>query len=142
MQGHIGERVGVLEVKGGRYFCRGSARKGDGFKILRGGKEAGGAVCASADERGFYLSSESKLRAGDEVRITTDTALKEALLKQERRREVRLFLRFVAGEPPKMRCGAFEMTGEPLARAEARRFPKKSSKPASKDGYAALFCGL
>ena len=118
VQGHIGERVGVLEVKGGRYFCRGSARKGDGFKILRGGKEAGGAVCASADERGFYLSSESKLRAGDEVRITTDTALKEALLKKERRREVRLFLRFVAGEPPKMRCGAFEMTGEPLARAE------------------------
>ena len=44
VQGHIGERVGVLEVKGGRYFCRGSARKGDGFKILRGGKEAGGAV--------------------------------------------------------------------------------------------------
>ena len=118
VQGHIGERVGVLEVKGGRYFCRGSARKGDGFKILRGGKEAGGAVCALADERGFYLSSESRLRAGDEVRITTDTALKEALLKKERRREVKLSLRFAAGEPPKMRCGAFEMTGEPLARAE------------------------
>ena len=118
VQGHIGERVGVLEVKGGRYYCRGSARKGDGFKILRGGKEAGGAVCVAADERGFYLSSESRLRAGDEVRITTDTALKEALLKKERRREVKLFLRFVAGEPPKMRCGAFEMTGEPLARAE------------------------
>ena len=118
VQGHIGERVGVLEVKGGRYYCRGSARKGDGFKILRGGKEAGGAVFASADERGFFLSSESKLRAGDEVRITTDTALKEALLRKERRREVRLFLRFVAGEPPKMRCGTFEMTDESLARAE------------------------
>ena len=119
VQGHIGERVGVLEVKGGRYFCRGSARKGDGFKILRGGKEAGGAVCVLADERGFYLSSESRLRAGDEVRITTDTALKETLLKKERRREVGLSLRFVAGEPPKMRCGSFEMTGdEPLAHAE------------------------
>ena len=119
VQGHIGEKVGVLEVKGGRYYCRGSARKGDGFKILRGGKEAGGAVCVLADERGFYLSSESRLRAGDEVRITTDTALKETLSKKERRREVALFLRFVAGEPPKMRCGDFEMTGgEPLARAE------------------------
>ena len=119
VQGHIGERVGVLEVKGGRYYCRGSARKGDGFKILRGGKEAGGAVCVLADERGFYLSSESRLRAGDEVRITTDTALKETLLKKERRREVGLSLRFVAGEPPKMRCGSFEMTGDdPLAHAE------------------------
>ena len=119
VQGHIGEKVGVLEVKGGRYFCRGSARKGDGFKILRGGKEAGGAVCVLADERGFYLSSESRLCAGDEVRITTDTALKETLLKKERRREVALSLRFVAGERPRMRCGSFEMTGdEPLAHAE------------------------
>ena len=119
VQGHIGERVGVLEVKGGRYFCRGSARKGDGFKILRGGKEAGGAVCVLADERGFYLSSESRLRAGDEVRITTDTALKETLSKKERRREIVLSLRFVAGEWPRMRCGSFEMTGgEPLAHAE------------------------
>ena len=42
VQGHIGERVGVLEVRGGRYLLpRGAARKGDGFKILRGGKEAG-----------------------------------------------------------------------------------------------------
>ncbi len=119
VQGHIGEKVGVLEVRGGRYYCRGSARKGDGFKILRGGKEAGGAVCVLADERGFYLSSESRLRAGDEVRITTDTALKETLLKKERRREVGLSLRFVAGERPRMHCGAFEMTGdEPLAHAE------------------------
>ena len=127
VQGHIGERVGVLEVKGGRYFCRGSARKGDGFKILRGGKEAGGAVCASADERGFYLSSESRLRAGDEVRITTDTALKEALLKKERRREVKLSLRFAAGEPPN------------LPVRSARRFPRKSSKPASKRRTRCLF---
>ena len=119
VQGHIGEKVGVLEVRGGRYYCRGSARKGDGFKILRGGKEAGGAVCVLADERGFYLSSESRLRAGDEVRITTDTALKETLSKKERRREVGLSLRFVAGERPRMRCGSFEMTGdEPLAHAE------------------------
>ena len=129
VQGHIGEKVGVLEVKGGRYYCRGSARKGDGFKILRGGKEAGGAVCVLADERGFYLSSESRLRAGDEVRITTDTALKETLSKKERRREVALFLRFVAGEPPKMRCGDFEMTGgEPLARAERAHLSEEELK--------------
>ena len=119
VQGHIGERVGVLEVKGGKYFCRGSARKGDGFKILRGGKEAGGAVCVRAEEEGFYLSSEHKLRAGDEVRITTDTALRERLLGGGKRRDVALSLRFMAGELPEMRCGRFIMTGEePLTAAE------------------------
>ena len=46
MQGHIGERVGtVARAQGKAYFVESgyAAQKGDGFKILRGGKEAGGA---------------------------------------------------------------------------------------------------
>ena len=119
VQGHIGERIGTLELKKGKYYCKGIARKGDGFKILRGGEEVGGATCTGEGEGGFYLSSEQKLRAGDEVRITTDTSLAERLLRQERRREVALSLRFVAGEKPQMHCEGYTLTGEePLQTAE------------------------
>ena len=119
VQGHIGERIGVLELKKGKYYCKGVAHKGDGFKILRSGEEVGGAVCTAEGEGGFYLSSESKLRAGDEVRITTDTTLSEKFRNRELRRGVMLSLRFVAGERPVISCEEYTLTGaEPLERAE------------------------
>ena len=69
IQGHIGERVGMLEgcKKGGRYvFVRSgfSPRDGDGFKVIRGGKEeAGGGVWRSvypAKKGGFFLPASAK----------------------------------------------------------------------------------
>ena len=119
VQGHIGERIGTLELKKGKYYCKGIARKGDGFKILRGGEEVGGATCTGEGEGGFYLSSEQKLRAGDEVRITTDTSLAETFRSRSLHRAIWLSLRFVAGEKPQMRCEGYTLTGEePLQTAE------------------------
>ena len=119
VQGHIGERMGTLELKKGKYYCRGIARKGDGFKILRGGEEVGGAVCTGEGEGGFYLSSEQRLRAGDEVRITTDTSLAETFRSRSLHRAIWLSLRFVAGEKPQMHCEGYTLTGEePLQTAE------------------------
>lgn len=116
VQGHIGERIGTLAVRGGRYFCKGKAQKGDGFKILRAGKEVGGALFAQASSDGFYVTSEIPLRTGDEVRMTTDASL---TVGAEKKREILLSLRFVAGDRPVVQCGDLIFTGElPLDRAQ------------------------
>ena len=76
VQGHIGERVGTLSRVNGKFFCASAfrAQKGDAFKILRAGREVGGALFAAEGKGGFFVSSAEKLSAGDEVRITTNTA--------------------------------------------------------------------
>lgn len=87
VQGHIGEKVGVVKVVNGKYYVETAfcAQTGDGFKILRGGEEVGGASFSSKDKRGFYLATKSKLKNGDGVFITTDTALNKKLLSTDRK---------------------------------------------------------
>lgn len=117
VQGHIGEKIGEISVRGGKYFCNGAARKGDGFKILRGGYEVGGAAFAAEGKGGFYLTSKQTLRAGDEVRITTDT--QTVFQDVVPPRDISLRLRFRAGQLPQAACGEFVYTGkEPLACAK------------------------
>lgn len=83
VQGHIGERVGVVKkVLGSRIFVSGSLNptKGDSFKILRAGREAGGAEYQG--EKGASavpLVYKGKIEVGDEVYITTDTRLNKEL---------------------------------------------------------------
>lgn len=86
VQGHIGEKVGVIKVVNGQYFveCREAFSVGDGFKILREGKEVGGGMFVKSVQRGFILSSRSRLRSGDGVFVTTDTSLNARLGSAER----------------------------------------------------------
>ena len=116
VQGHIGERVGFLTLEKGKYFCRSdfTAKSGDGFKILRKGEEVGGAVFEKSGAGGFYLSSNAKLSAGDEVRVTTDTA---AYAVAENKRSVEIEIQMKAGEFPLARCGAFCYTGDTPAQS-------------------------
>ena len=99
VQGHIGEKVGTVKVVNGRFFveCREKFRAGDGFKILRGGEEVGGAAFAGVDKRGFYISSKARLKNGDAVFVTTDTALNERLLGGERKKELSVSVRVAEG---------------------------------------------
>ncbi|MBP5242175.1 MAG: U32 family peptidase, partial [Clostridia bacterium] len=87
VQGHIGEKVGVIKVINGKYFVetREKFAVGDGFKILRGGEETGGGVFVKQEPRGFYLSSRDRLKNGDGVFITTDTAVNARLLSKTRK---------------------------------------------------------
>ena len=113
VQSHIGERAGEVSLVQGKYFCKSdyAAKKGDGFKILRGGKEIGGATFLSVGKGGFYLASSEKLRAGDEVRVTTDASLfKEGFPRRER--AVSVHVRIVAGEHISASCGEFTLMGE------------------------------
>ncbi len=119
VQGHIGERVGYMRDS---RFCASeyAACPGDGFKILREGREVGGALFRARERGGFTLSSSEKLRAGDEVRLTTEAAQKERLT-FDRRREICLRLRFVGGEPAQIVCG--DLSFEGAAPEAAQRAP-------------------
>lgn len=124
VQGHIGEDVGAVTVKKDGYFCGGafSARAGDGFKILRGKREVGGAAFLRSAAGGFYLSSSEKLLSGDRVCVTTDTASNEAALSVRRLRKIPLELTAFAGERPTVKCGDFSFAGD-FTCAAAERAP-------------------
>lgn len=102
VQGHIGEYIGVISVADGKYICKSNAHcgEGDGFKILRGGKELCGAAYLSQTKGGFYIKSNVRLKNGDKVFITTDAALNSRLLQKKRVKTVKLSARFYAGETP------------------------------------------
>ena len=106
MQGHIGERVGTVKVLSGKYYVEGTFRpvSGDAFKILRNGREAGGAAFVGSTERGFYISSSARLLNGDGVFVTTDTAVNQKVLSGEKRIPVSLTLRFCEGENAVAEC--------------------------------------
>ncbi|MBQ5927157.1 MAG: U32 family peptidase, partial [Clostridia bacterium] len=122
VQGHLGEKVGVVKVFNGKYTVESSykAIQGDAFKILRKGEEIGGAFYDKSDRKGFILSSKQKLYNGDDVFVTTDTALNQRLLSLERKIPVRIRLYFAEGERAK---ASFEnvcvYSDEPLATAKS-----------------------
>ncbi len=124
VQGHIGERIGTVALVHGSPFCRTSyiAGRGDGFKILRGGKEVGGAIAGEARPEGFFLNAALTLRTGDEVRLTTSVSSNEYALRPEKTRKILLSLRFVANEAPLIECGGFRYRGEDVL-AEAKSAP-------------------
>ncbi len=100
IQGHIGEKVGVVKVVNGKYFVESKFRptQGDAFKILRDGSEVGGAVLGKVENRGFVLLSKYRLKNGDGVFITTDNAVNQRVLQGERKRKISLSLYFTEGE--------------------------------------------
>ncbi|MBR7185888.1 MAG: U32 family peptidase [Clostridia bacterium] len=121
VQGHIGEEIGTISFRHGMPFCRTSyaAERGDGFKILRDGKEVGGAVFSEALEGGIVLSSKEKLKVGDAVRITTSQRSNTLALLPVKSRTVHVKLQFFGGEAPKAECEGMIYAGDtPLAVAE------------------------
>ena len=114
VQGHIGQDVGEVSHTRRGPFCKSAfvPEKGDGFKILRAGKEVGGAIASEKTEDGFYLVSSSKLSAGDRVCVTTSKASQSAALEGERKRAVKVELSFLAGEKPHARAEGFELVGD------------------------------
>ena len=114
VQGHIGEFVGNISVKDGKYFCKSDEKlqKGDSFKILRDGKEVGGAKFVDNVKGGFVLSSKTKLRAGDKVCITTDSAVNSKLLQYKREIPVFVSARFIKGEKAQITINGMNFEGD------------------------------
>lgn len=113
VQGHIGEYCGTVKVEGGKYVlhCRGEFSKGDGFKILRDGKEVCGATVESFVRGGVTLSAK-RLKNGDKAFITTDVSLNESLLSIKRLKKVEISAQFVAGKPASVTIDGIEITDQ------------------------------
>ena len=100
IQGHIGEKVGVVKVVAGKFIVETAQNflNGDAFKILRDGKEIGGAFFSKKENKGFSLTSKERLKNGDSVFITTDNSLNARLLNKQKQGEITLNIRFAVGE--------------------------------------------
>ncbi len=123
VQGHIGEKVGVVKVVNGNYFVESGfvARKGDAFKVLRSGKELGGAFFQKTEKRGFSIQSKTRLMNGDGVFVTTDSALNERLLQSKKLERIAITLSFEVGKQAVARYGEIEVySEEPLTAAQSR----------------------
>lgn len=131
VQGHIGEKLGTVKVVNGKYFVESSfrPRPGDAFKILRDGKELGGATFAKNEGRGFVVQSKVRLKNGDGVFITTDTALNARLSAKEKRVSLPVELYFREGERALMVCGDIRMqSDEPLPTASSQPLTEAALK--------------
>lgn len=119
VQGHIGEFVGVVKVVGGKYIC--SSKQcfiaGDGFKILRDGVEAGGASFGGKASNGFYLITKSRLKNGDKVFVTTDTALNFRLLSERKTIPVNISANFLVGKSVEISLNGEVFKGDKNLRA-------------------------
>ncbi len=121
VQGHLGEKVGVVKVINGKFYVESQFKpsQGDAFKILRDGKELGGATFFKQEGRAFIINSKTRLKNGDGVFITTDTALNGKLLSTEKRVKISVSLYFHEGESPVLECGDVRYTDEkPLQTAK------------------------
>ncbi|MBD5584240.1 MAG: U32 family peptidase [Clostridia bacterium] len=114
VQGHIGEYVGTIKVEKGNFICetRQKFTAGDGFKILRDGKEVGGASYLQTAKNGFVLSSKARLKNGDKVFITTDVEVNAELLSYKKLLPVAITADFSVGKPAKICINGFKVTGE------------------------------
>ena len=100
VQGHLGEKIGVVKVINGTYQVesRFQPQNGDAFKILREGTEVGGAIYAKQQRNGFIITSKARLKNGDSVFITTDTALNTRLVSGTKKTTWKLDVYFTEGE--------------------------------------------
>ena len=100
IQGHLGEKVGVVKVLNGKFFVESlfMPQQGDAFKILRDGREVGGASFSKLEKRGFSIFSKQRLKNGDSVFITTDTALNQRLLSTQISKTITIDLHFHENE--------------------------------------------
>ncbi len=131
VQGHLGEKVGVVKVVGGKYCVESvfKPRQGDAFKVLRDGKEIGGATYDKTVGKTFTLLSKTRLKNGDGVFITTDTAVNERVLQPKKSGKITVSLYFHEGEAPVLECGEIRFAGtQPLQSAKSRPLTEEELK--------------
>lgn len=124
VQGHLGEKVGVVKVENGQYLVESAfqPQAGDAFKILRDGKEVGGASFAKPQRRGFSIFTKTRLKNGDGVFLTTDTATAQRLLSVKRTRTISLSLHFHENERAIAECEGVRVFSE-VALSSAQNRP-------------------
>ncbi len=123
VQGHIGEKLGVVKVINGKYHVASGykPKNGDAFKILREGKEVGGALFLQSVGKSFVIGSKIRLKNGDGVFITTDTAVNERVLSFEKKGKISLRLSFIVGKEPMAEANGVCVVGDTILQAAQNR---------------------
>ena len=101
IQSHKGESVGRIEsVKKDAFKASGahSFIAGDGGKIIRDGKEIGSFIC----DKSLLLRFSGEAKAGDEIYLTTDSALEKALLEKKRTLPITVQAKLLVGAPAEL----------------------------------------
>ncbi len=113
VQGHIGEFAGIIKVENSKYICQSRLKfnKGDGFKVLRDGKEVGGGLFGNEVKGGFTVNTRDRLKNGDKVFITTDTALNESLRTKKAFIHVKIQATLISGQPASALIDGTEIIG-------------------------------
>ena len=123
VQGHIGEFVGVVKVENGKYFCDTKVKfsEGDFFKILRDGKEVGGAKYGGTAFSKPILTTNTRLKNGDKVFITTDAELNKNLLSKHRNIKIDLSAHFNVGQKAKITINGNEYFSDDILEPSINR---------------------
>ena len=134
VQGHIGEYLGAVSVESGKYIVHTfeACGEGDGFKILRGGKEVGGATFGGKIKGGFFINSAQRLKNGDKVFITTDARLNKKLLENRRALKVTVSAKIAAGERVEVTLNGAKYTSDFTAE-------KAQGRPFTAENFAVCF---
>ncbi|MBQ3019920.1 MAG: U32 family peptidase [Clostridia bacterium] len=131
IQGHLGEKIGVVKVFNVKYLVESAFKpsQGDSFKILRDGKELGGATFCKTEGKAFSLFSKLRLKNGDGVFITTDTRMNERVLRAEKKGRLHVELLFKEGELPIAKTSDVYVVGRSyLQSAQNRPLTEKELK--------------
>ena len=123
VQGHIGEFVGTVKVEYCKYVVDTKAKFSDGdcFKILRNGKEVGGAKYGGIAHSKPILTTSAHLKNGDKVFITTDAKLNKKLFSKQRNIKIRLLAQFNAGQRALININGKEYLSEDILEPSVSR---------------------
>ena len=123
VQGHIGEFAGLIKVENSKYILQTNAKfsSGDGFKMLRDGKEIGGGYLSDTCKGGYIINAKCRLKNGDKAFITTDIELNKRLLSLKNLIPITVVAELYAGHKAKIKIGDMTFKGEKtLERANKR----------------------
>lgn len=104
---HIGVSVGKIVnlISENKAYVKSEEplQSENGYKVLRNGKEVGGAVATGEFKKGFsVIQCNSKLKVGDEIRLTNNKEISDYIKNAQKRKTIPIKIRMVANERPKI----------------------------------------
>ena len=123
VQGHIGEFAGIIKVENSKYILQTNAKfsSGDGFKMLRDGREIGGGYLSDSCKGGYIINTKCRLKSGDKAFITTDNELNRRLISQQKLIPVAVRAELYVGKKAVIKIGDMIFYGEKsLEKAKSR----------------------
>ncbi len=110
IQGHIGETVGIIESKKGKFATvklttNYLPKEKDAYKLIsKNGFEIGNAVFNKVTNDSLIISINGNASVGDIVNLTTDVSLSEKVLSASRKQIIEIIAKFIANDKAEITC--------------------------------------